>query len=814
MTEIKKHIKAIESWFVEKGWKAFLFQKKAWEYQLKGYSGIVNAPTGSGKTYSALLPVLAPYIENKQTPKGLQMIWVTPIRALAKEIKLSSENALKGYGLDWTVDVRTGDTKTSDRQKQIKKPAQILITTPESLHILLTSKKSKKIFDTCTNVVVDEWHELMGSKRGVQTELFLSYMKNIQPALTVWGISATIGNLDEAMDVLLGPSKEDKRIMIKANIKKKIQVETIMPDEIERYPWSGHLGIVLLEKVIPIIQKSQSTLLFTNTRAQCEIWYQKLLEAEPSLAGIMAMHHGSISSEIRSWVEENLYDGKLKAVICTSSLDLGVDFRPVETIIQVGSPKGVSRFIQRAGRSGHRPGATSKIFFLPTNSLELIESAALRKAIAEHRIENRVPFIRSWDVLIQYMMTRAVGGGFKEKELYAEIKKTYAYESIDREEWRQLLHYLLHGSQSLKAYDEYQKLGVTADGTYLVNHKGIALKHRLSIGTIVSDAMLKVKFVRGKFLGTVEEWFIAQFAPSDTFWFAGQALEFVRMKDGVVQVKKSKKKTGKIPSYMGGRLSLSSQMAEVLREKIYEYQEGTIKDPEMKKLLPLFDLQNEYSRMPSRDEFLVEYFQSKEGYHLIMYPFEGRNVHEGMAALIGQRISRMLPISFSIAYNDFGFELLSDKKIDIKNILSDKLFDHRNLDQDIQQTINAVEIARRKFRDIATISGLVFSGYPGKEKRDRHLRTSTRLLFDVFQEYEPDNLLFQQTFEEVLSFQMEEMRIRLALQKIQEQKIFISFPEKYTPLSFPIMVDRLREKMSSETLLDRIEKMKRQLIAD
>ncbi len=814
MKNTKEYIDAIESWFIEKEWKAFPFQKKAWKHQLEGYSGIVNAPTGSGKTYSTLLPVLAPYIESKKTPKGLQLIWVTPIRALAKEIKLSAENAIEGYGLDWKVGVRTGDTKTSDRQKQITHPPQILITTPESLHIFLTSKKSKKIFDTCKNVVVDEWHELIGSKRGVQTELFLSYLKSIHPELTVWGISATIGNLEDAMDVLLGPGDHEKRVLIKANIKKKIKVETILPDEIERYPWSGHLGIVLLQKVIPIIQNSQSTLIFTNTRAQCEIWYQKLLEAEPSLAGIMAMHHGSISSEIRSWVEENLYDGKLKAVICTSSLDLGVDFRPVETIIQVGSPKGVSRFIQRAGRSGHRPGATSKIFFLPTNTLELIESAALRKAIKEHRIEDRIPFIRSWDVLIQYMMTRAVGGGFKEKELYAEVTKTFAYESVDREEWRQLLHYLLHGSQSLKAYDEYNKLGVTADGNYLVTNKGVALKHRLSIGTIVSDAMLKVKFARGKNIGTVEEWFIAQFAPGDTFWFAGQALEFVRMKDGVVQVKKSQKKTGKIPSYMGGRLSFSSQMAEVLRDKIYEYKDGTIKDPEMKKLLPLFDLQDEYSRMPSAEEFLIEYFHSKEGYHLIMYPFEGRNVHEGMAALVGQRISRMLPISFSIAYNDFGFELLSDKKLDVKEIISNELFDQRNLDQDIQQTINAVEIARRKFRDIATISGLVFTGYPGKEKRDRHLRTSTRLLFDVFQEYEPDNLLFQQTFEEVLSFQMEEMRIRSALQKIQRQKIFISFPEKYTPLSFPIMVDRLREKMSSETLLDRIEKMKRELIAD
>lgn len=350
MTSTKKNIELISHWFSENNWKAHSFQKKAWKYQLDGYSGIVNAPTGSGKTFSVLLPIFAPYIENKETPKGLQLIWISPIRALAKEISISAQKAIAAYGLDWKVGIRTGDTTTTERQKQVERPPQIIITTPESLHIILSSKKSKKIFDTCQMVVVDEWHELIGSKRGVQTELFLSYMRSLNSKMKVWGISATIGNLEEALDVLLGPEQDDKRILIKAKIKKKIVVKTIMPEEIERYPWSGHLGILLLDKVIPIIQSGSSTLIFTNTRAQCEIWYHKLLEYDPSLAGIMAMHHGSISREMRSWVEEALYDGKLKAVVCTSSLDLGVDFRPVENIVQVGSPKGVARFVQRAGR--------------------------------------------------------------------------------------------------------------------------------------------------------------------------------------------------------------------------------------------------------------------------------------------------------------------------------------------------------------------------------------------------------------------------------------------------------------------------------
>lgn len=812
MSSVRQNITPIYNWFEQNNWKAHTFQKKAWKHQLDGYSGIVNAPTGSGKTYSVLLPIFVPYIQSKEKVKGLKLIWIAPIRALAKEICISAERAIEAFGLNWKVGIRTGDTKTTDRQKQITNPPQILITTPESLHIILSSKKSKTILNDCKNIVVDEWHELIGSKRGVQTELFLGYMRGIHQDLTIWGISATIGNLEEAMDVLLGPDDGGKRVLIKAKIKKKIVVKTIMPKEIERYPWAGHLGIVLLKKVIPIIEDSESTLIFTNTRAQCEIWYQKLLEADPSLAGIMAMHHGSLSREMRSWVEDALYTGKLKAVVCTSSLDLGVDFRPVDNIIQVGSPKGVARFVQRAGRSGHRPGAVSKIYFLPTNSLELIESAALRKAIKENKIEDREPFVRSWDVLVQYMMTCAVGGGFKEKKLYDEVVTTHCYASMSREEWSMLLNHLLYGSQSLRAYDEYQKIGKTSDGTFLVSNKGVAQRHRLSIGTIVSDAMLQVKFVRGRKIGMVEEWFVGQFSPGDTFWFAGMALEYVRIKDNSLQVKKSAKTKGRIPSYMGGRLSFTSQMSEVIKEKIFEFAKGEMKDVEMKKLTPLFELQELRSRMPREEELLIEYFRSDEGFHLLMYPFEGRDIHEGMAALLGQRLSRLLPISFSLAYNDFGLELLSDKQIDVDKILTKELFNPRGLDQDIQSSINAVELAQRKFRDIACISGLVFTGYPGKEKKQRHLVSNSRLLFDVFREYEPENLLYLQTYDEVMAVQLQEVRMREALEKIQSKKIIITKPEKYTPFSFPLMVDRLREKMSSETLLDRIEKMKIELV--
>ena len=797
-------------WFDQNGWTIFPFQKEAWDSFLNGYSGLINAPTGSGKTYSLLIPGILSSLD--QPIDGLKLIWITPIRALAKEIQISSNRALEGMDIPWTVSIRTGDTSPHERQKQWLKPPQILITTPESLHVIMCKSRYEEFFSGVQAVIVDEWHELVGSKRGVQTEIFLSRIRGINPNVRIWGISATIGNMDEAVDVLLGHEKPGKWKVIRADIQKKIEVETIIPDEIETLPWAGHLGLSMLEKVLPILHSSKSTLIFTNTRAQCEIWYQNLLELDPSLAGIMAMHHGSISRELRDWVEQNLYDGYLKAVVCTSSLDLGVDFRPVETIVQIGSPKGVARFIQRAGRSGHSPGAISKIYFVPTHSLELVEAAALREAIANQELEERIPYIRSFDVLIQYLMTLAVSDGFDSDQIYSEIIKTFSYFSTTKEEWNQVIQFLTSGSGSLQAYDEYKKISFYK-GKYRAVNKKIAQRHKLSIGTIVSDAMMKIKYVRGKTLGTVEEWFISQLNIGDNFWFAGRPLELVRVKGMEAQVRNTSKLKGKIPSYMGGRMPLSSEMSKVLRKKMADYHLKKMDDIEIRSLIPLFELQKERSVLPDHHQFLVEYFETKEGFHLMLYPFEGRLVHEGIAALVARRIASIDPMTISLAMNDYGLEILSNSPIDVDTIITPDLFSTDHLTDDIQSSINSVEMARRRFRDIAKISGLIFQGFPGKEKRERHLQTSSSLLFDVFREYESDNILYLQTYDEVMTFQLEEARLRKALERIQNQEIVIVKPSQVSPFAFPIMVDSLsRERLSTEKLEDRIEKMKLEIL--
>ncbi|MDH4089604.1 MAG: ligase-associated DNA damage response DEXH box helicase [Cyclobacteriaceae bacterium] len=806
------HLKIGKDWFASMNWSPFPFQLNTWRAYLEGHNGLVNAPTGSGKTYSLLIPVLLEFIRNNpdfktQANSGLQVIWITPIRALSKEIELSAIRAIDGLGLPWRVGVRSGDTSLKERAKQREKPPELLITTPESLHLLLAQKGYPEFFKKLKSIVADEWHELMGSKRGVQVELAISRLKTISSALKIWGISATIGNMDQALEALLGNYfQEQKYRVIKADLEKRIEVISILPDSLERMPWSGHLGIQLLEKVIEIVKASTSTLIFTNTRSFAEIWYHKMLDSAPELSGLMAMHHGSISQELRSWVEEQLHEGKLKAVVCTSSLDLGVDFRPVETVIQVGGPKGVARFLQRAGRSGHQPGAVSRIYFVPTHALELIEAAAIREAIEKKVVEDRFPYLRSFDVLIQYLITLAVSEGFEADQLFREVKTTFAYATISEEEWYWVLNFITTGGDSLQAYNEYRKVTIH-DGIYRVENRAISMRHRLSVGTIVGDSSLFVRFLSGKYLGTIEEYFISRLSPGDVFWFAGRNLELVRIKEMEVQVRKSNKKSGAVPSWQGGRMPLSSQMSEMIRIKLDEVVRGKEKDVELVFLKPLFDLQRERSILPGKQEFLVEYFQTNEGYHVVMYPFEGRFVHEGIAALMAYRIAQIQPLTFSIAMNDYGFELLSDQPIPIEEAIETNVLGVDDLFKDIQASINATEMARRKFRDIAAISGLVFKGYPGKPVKDKHLQSTSQLFFNVFHDYDAHNLLLQQAFEEVMDFQLEEARLRTALERIATQKIIVTYPEKPTPFAFPIMVDRLREKLTSEKLADRIKRM-------
>ena len=797
-------LKIIKNWMAQKDFAPFTFQLETWEKFYKNYSGMVVAPTGFGKTYSVFLAVIIDFLNfPEKYGDGLKLLWITPLRALAKDIAKAMKEAIDEIGLDWSVGVRNGDTPISERTSQTKKMPDILLVTPESLHLLLAQKNNQRYFKNLKCIAVDEWHELLGGKRGVLTELALSRLTSYQKKIRIWGITATIGNLDEALEVLL-PYKT-KKTKVVAKEKKKIDIIAVLPDEVEILPWAGHLGNKLANKVIPIILESKTTLVFTNTRSQAEMWYQILLQQHPDFAGQIAIHHSSIDKDLRIWIEENLSSGYLKAVVSTSSLDLGVDFKPVDTVIQIGSAKGVARFLQRAGRSGHSPFETSKIYFVPTHSLELIEVAALKEAVKQKIIEPRVPMVMTFDVLVQYLITLAVGEGFKAEETFEQIKNTYAFQEITAEEWTSILQFITIGGGAFKNYEEFHKV-VIEDGIYKVTSRRIAMLHRMNIGVIVSDAMLKVKVLGGSYVGMIEEYFITRMKKEDKFILAGRVLEVAHIKEMTVYVRNAKGKA-MVPSYLGGRLPLSSYLGQFLRMKLSQSLDAKSSEKELKFLHPLLASQEGISHIPKEDEFLVEIIKTRDGYHLFMYPFEGRLIHEVMSALIAFRISKITPISFSMAMNDYGFELLSSQEIPLTEENLKQILSKENLIKDVLSSINATEMARRKFRDIAVISGLVIQTYPGQQKNNKSLQSSAGLIFNVLEDYDSQNILLKQAYTEVFNQQIDEARLVEAFNRIENSKIILKFANSFTPLSFPIKVDSLRQSLSSEDLGERIKRM-------
>ena len=802
-----------EAWFAARGWEPFAFQRQVWRAYLAGGSGLIHAATGTGKTYAAWLgPVLEWLAAHSDAPAAqpppLRVLWITPLRALAADTEEALRAPLDDLGIPWTLESRTGDTPAATRTRQRTRLPTALVTTPESLALFLSRDDARPLFAHLDAVVVDEWHELMGTKRGVQTELALARLRRWRPALRTWGLSATIGNLDDAREALLGTAPDRPRgRIVRGQVPKRVVVDALIPPTIERFPWAGHLGTQMLPQVVQAVEEGETAIVFTNTRSQTEIWYQALLEARPDWAGQIALHHGSLDRERREWVEEGLRSGRLRCVVATSSLDLGVDFSPVDRVLQVGSPKGVARLLQRAGRSGHRPGAVSRVTCVPTNALELIEVAAARDGMRANAVESRLPVERPLDLLAQHVVTVALGGGFRADELAAEVRTTRAYAGLMDDEWRWVLDFVTRGGQALSAYPEFQRVVAGEDGTYRVTDRQVARRHRMSIGTIVSDAAVTVKYLGGGSLGSVEEGFIARLSPGDRFFFAGKPLEFVRVRDMVAWVRRAKSTKGAIPRWMGARMPLSSELAASLRGRLEEASRGLYREREMQAIRPILEIQARWSRIPAADELLIERVKTREGHHLFFFPFEGRLVHEGLAALFAYRISRLTPISFTFSMNDYGVELLSPDRAPLDEALAAGLLSPRNLLDDVPASLNATEMARRQFREIARVAGLVFQGYPYAGKSARQLQASSGLFFDVFTRYDPGNLLVTQAHREVLERQLESSRLGRTLERLARGRVVITEPKRTPPLAFPLLVDRTREAVSSESMSDRVRRM-------
>jgi ATP-dependent Lhr-like helicase len=791
------------NWFGRRGWQPFDFQYQVWEAYRAGKSGLIHSATGTGKTYAAWM---GPLLQHSTPPKGLAVLWITPLRALAADTLESLILPVEELGLGWRVETRTGDTPVAVKTRQGLEMPQALVTTPESLSIMLSRDGCSALFANLELVVVDEWHELMSSKRGVQTELALARLRSIKPSFRTWGVSATLGNLEEAMHGLLGVEAGPNGILVEGRLEKQVIVEGLIPASISHFPWAGHLGSQMLPVVIQAIQESGTCLLFTNTRSFAEIWYREILEARPDWIDLIGLHHGSLDREVRDQVETGLKNGDLKAVVCTSSLDLGVDFSPVDRVFQLGSPKGVARLLQRAGRSGHRPGVPSRVTCVPTHAFEMVDIAAAREAVAANRIESREGLNRPLDVLTQHMITLAAGEGFRADELYGEVRTSWAYRNLSPEEWKWTLEFAATGGASLQAYPDYHRI-VEQDGVFRVSSDHIAKRHRLNVGTIVSDAAMAVQYVGGAKLGTVEESFISRMKPGDKFLFAGKPLQLVRVRDVTAYVKRATNLVGAVPRWAGGRMALSGELANAIREELDYAKQGELRSPEMQAMEPILEIQARWSAIPSKDEFLIEQVEDREGHHLFFYPFEGRLVHEGLAAVFAYRIAKVEKITFSLAMNDYGFELLSPTEAPLEAALEEGLLSPYNIGEEILLALNSVEMARRQFREVARIAGLIFQGYPGAQKSNRQVQASSSLLYDVFARFDPNNLLIHQAQQEVLERQFEESRMATTLQRLSKSKILITYPERPTPLAFPILTDRLRETLTSETVTERIERL-------
>lgn len=787
------------AWFAARGWKPFAFQREVWAAMAAGESGLLHATTGAGKTYAVWFGALA----RAQKAPGLQVLWITPMRALASDTSRALQLPLMDVTPGWHVGQRTGDTPAAERARQQKRWPQALVTTPESLSLMLTRDNAEAELRGVHTVVVDEWHELIANKRGVQVQLALARLRRWNPSLIVWGLSATLGNLDEALATLVAGAKSR---LVRGRIDKALVLDTLLPSDPGRFSWAGHLGAQMLEPVVREIDSASTTIVFTNVRSQAEIWYQLLLRERPDWAGIVALHHGSLDKAVRAWVEAGLKDGRLKAVVATSSLDLGVDFLPVERVLQIGSPKGVARLLQRAGRSGHAPGRVSRATVVPTHTMELLEAAAARRAAAAGRIEPRVSPGKPLDVLVQHLVTVALGGGFEAEALYDEVCAAPAYAHLTRAEFDWALAFVERGGASLGAYPEYHRVQ-KVEGVYRVTERGIAHRHRLQVGTIVSDAAMQVKWLSGGTLGTIEEGFIARLKAGDCFVFAGRVLEYVRTRDLVAYVRKAPKARGIVPAWSGSKLPLSGELADTLLELLHGASQGDFFEPELAAARPMLQTQAKLSQLPRPGKLLVETWLSREGHHLYLYPFAGRNVHIGLAQLFAWRLAQRAPNTWSMSVNEYGLELLSALPVDPAPLLDRSLFATDRLLHDVLASLNAGELAQRRFREIARVAGLVFSGYPGAPKSLKQLQASSSLFYEVFRKYDAHNLLLGQAEAEVLAQELELRRLRSTLERMQRLDVALVELRVPSPFALPLMVERFREELSTEKLADRLQRI-------
>ena len=864
----------VEEWVRAQGWVAWDFQVAAWDAYLAGKSGLIQVATGAGKTYAAFLGALAEMIDlgvgqrGGARGQGLHTLYVTPLRAVTRDIELALKRPIEEMGLPMVVESRTGDTSAKVRALQRGRLPHVLLTTPESLCLLLTRENARELFAGLSCLIVDEWHDLLTSKRGSATELALARLRAWNPGMRTWGMSATIPNAGEALATLVGEERSPRRateshgdgkeargelgkgavgdsisaqrhrggeeeekgagarledalarrgaIVVRGGMRREVGIACVIPSDSSRLPWAGHLGLAMLPDVLGQLDPSEPTLVFVNTRSQAERWFHAIEYARPEWREVMALHHGSLDREERERVEAGLKDGTIRIVVSTSSLDLGVDFSPVRKVLQIGSPKGIARVVQRAGRANHRPGEASCVWCVPTHALELLEVVAAREAFAEGELEGRFALESPLDVLAQHMVTCALGGGFREEELFAEVRGAWSYRGLSRAEFDWALELVSVGGV-LKHYPQFQKIRKGEDGVWRVEQQRVATLHRLNVGTITADGALEIRYVSGKRLGVIDEGFVTHLRVHEKFVFAGKVVQLVGIRDLVVLVRAAAGTTTNTPLWAGTRLPISESLSGAFRrvlERAGKHQAsrlGGAGHPEFQAASELIRVQQGLSVVPGAGELLCEVASSREGTHLFVFPFEGRLVHAGAAAVVALRLARMVKGTFSFAVNDYGFEILSADAYPFVRLIRERgaeVFGVEGLTRDVTESVNMSQLARLAFREVARVAGLVMQNYPGARKTGRQVQASSSLIYDVFNEFDPENLLLHQARREVLDRHFERGRLGRTFARMGAATVVLRETARFTPLAFPLVVERVAAKISSESIAERVAKMR------
>ena len=778
----KLKLQPIENWLKKNDWHFYDHQLETLSKSLQGYDVLLVAPTGGGKTLAGFLPSLEDLINKKNPKNQLHTLYISPLKALTVDVHRNLSAPISDQKLDIKVETRTGDTSSYKKVRQKQEPPHMLMTTPESLALLLASPDANDYFKFLKFLIIDEIHSLVNSKRGDLLSLNLSRLDTIVPTYRKVGLSATVKNTNSVLSFL---SKNKKSITLNVEEKSFPNIEILKTDN--RVPWSGHMAGYAIKEIYKKIQNSTMSIVFVNTRAQAELIFNKLWhENEINLK--IAVHHGSLEKEIRRRVENMMSLGQLDCVVATSSLDLGIDWGNVNLVIQIGSPKGIARFLQRIGRSNHRLNEPSKAILVPSNRFEYLECVSAISSIKEKILDETKQKEGSLDVLAQHILGVACSKPFEVNKLFSEIKNSWPYRNLQMGKFLEVLEFVKNGGYSLKNYDQYSKIGLNKQNLYAIKNKNIRNKYRLNVGTIVESYMLKVK-LGNRTLGQVEEWFIEGLNQGDTFLFGGRVLEYQHLSNNNVIVRTTKDQQPKIPSYAGGRLPLSSELSFQVRSLISKEKNWKNLPSQISEWLKL---QLKFSNIPSPEELLVEIFprkiKNKKRYFLICYSFEGRNANQTLGFLISKRMQRMgyKPIGF--VATEYALAIWSMNMVEDINIL---LSDDIMLD-DLYEWLEETPLLKKNFRDAAIISGLIERIIPGQKKTGKQIMFNSDLIFDVLKKHEPNHLLLQVARQDSYRGLIDLDRLSEFLKRIKKN-IILKKLNQISPLAIPLILEINRQ---------------------